>query len=398
MKKNTKDITVPGFKFSGISAGIKTGGEKDLALIFSEDMATTAGVFTTNKIKAAPVRLDIELLVSQKGQAIIINSGNANACTGKKGLKDAQEITKEVAKRLNIKPEHVYVSSTGIIGKPLPLDKIKKAIPHAVRRLSPYSINDTASAIMTTDTFQKITVKSLPLAQKTGTIAGIAKGAGMICPKMATMLSFILTDIAITPYALDTALREAVRKSFNRLTVDNDMSTNDTVLIMANARLKNRPITKSSVFYQKFKEVLFEVTYELARMIALDGEGSTKLVEIIVKGARTESDAEKVAQSIAKSMLVKTAVYGNDPNWGRIMAAIGYSGVDVSEEKVDIYLGKYKLVSRGTGLNRKKTASRYLRKKEVTITVDLGLGNKTTKILTCDLTERYVSLNSRYNT
>lgn len=393
-----ESIIIPGFQFSGISAGIKSGGEKDLALIFSEDISTTAGVFTTNKIKAAPVRLDIERIVSKKGQAIIINSGNANACTGKRGLKDAQEMAWEVAKRLNIEPEHVYISSTGIIGKPLPVDKIKKAVPYAVKKLSPYSIKDTACAIMTTDTFPKISFKKVKLQGKTATIAGIAKGAGMICPHMATMLCFILTDIAVRQDALDIALREAVEKSFNRLIIDNDMSTNDTVLIMANGRLNNRPITRNSPTYQRFKDTLCDVTYELARMIALDGEGATKLIEIIVKGAKTESDAESIAKSIAGSMLVRTAIYGGDPNWGRIMAAIGYSGVNISEEKIDIYIGNCKIVSRGIGTMKEKIAVKALKKKEVIITVDLGPGNKTAKVLTCDLTERYVSLNSRYST
>lgn len=393
-----KSPTVPGFKFSGISAGIKKNGEKDLGLIFSEDIAVMAGVFTTNNIKAAPVRLDIERITSKKGQAIIFNSGNANACTGVRGIKDASETANKAAKRLGIPPRLVYVSSTGIIGKPLPMDKIKIAIPEVVYKLSPYSIKDTASAMITTDTFLKIAAKKIRIEEKTGTIAGIAKGAGMICPHMATMLCFIFTDIAVKQDALDAALREAVGKSFNRLTVDNDMSTNDTVIIMANGRLNNKPITKKSVFYQEFKIALNEVTYKLAEMIAMDGEGSTKLIRILVKGARNEGDAEKVAKSIATSLLVKTAIYGNDPNWGRIMAAIGHSGVEIVENKIEIYFDKCKLVSRGIGLNKEKVAYEILAKKDLTITVDLGLGKKTVKVLTCDLTKKYIKINAAYRT
>lgn len=394
----TKNITIPGFRFSGVSAGIKSNDAKDLALIYSEDISTIAGTFTTNRIKAAPVRLDMERIVSGKGQAIIINSGNANACTGKRGLRDAIAMTEEVAKGLNISPEYVYVSSTGIIGRPLPIDKINKAIPDAIRGLSPNSINDSAFAIMTTDTFPKVTAKRVRLGEKSGIIAGIAKGAGMICPKMATMLCFLFTDIAIEHEALNSAIREAVDMSFNRLIIDNDTSTNDTVLIMANGRLKNRTITRGSRFEPIFKQTLCYVTSELARMIALDGEGSTKIVRIIVNGARTESDAERVARAIATSMLVKTAIYGNDPNWGRIMAAIGYSGVDVSEERIDIYIGRCKVVENGIGIKKEKIAHGILKKNEVTITVRLGLGNKGATVLTTDLTEEYVRINSRYST
>ncbi|GAB4538407.1 MAG: bifunctional glutamate N-acetyltransferase/amino-acid acetyltransferase ArgJ [Thermodesulfovibrionia bacterium] len=393
-----RGIIIPGFRFSGISAGIKPNGAKDLALIYSEDVATIAGVFTTNRIKSAPVRLDMDRVSSGKGQAIIINSGNANACTGERGLKDAIAMTEAVAKSLNIRHEHVYVSSTGIIGMPLPIERIKKAIPDAVRNLSPYAINDSAFAIMTTDTFPKITARRIRLGEKTGIIAGIAKGAGMICPTMATMLCFLFTDISIEHDALNTALKEAVDMSFNRLIIDNDTSTNDTVLIMANGRLNNREITKGSIHYPRFKKALCDVTSELSRMIAIDGEGATKVIKVIVNGAKTGLDAERVARSIATSMLVKTAIYGSDPNWGRVMAAIGYSGVDVIEERIDIYIGKCKVVENGIGTKKERLASRILKKNDVSITVDLGLGNKGATVLTTDLTEEYVRVNSRYST
>lgn len=396
MIKKNRAITIPGFKFSAVSAGIKKTGTKDLALIFSENITTAAGVFTTNKIKAAPVKLDIKRIVSQKGQAIIINSGNANACTGAQGLKDAKETSGITAKKLGISPELVYVSSTGVIGRPLPMQKIKKAIPELLKKLSPYSLTEVSTAIMTTDTFPKIAFKKINIAGKTGTIAGIAKGAGMICPNMATMLSFIVTDIAVEKKALDSALRNTVKISFNRLIIDNDMSTNDTVLIMANGMLKNKPITKSSSLYRKFENALTEAAYNLAKMIAKDGEGATKLVEIIVKGAKTEGDAEKIAKSIANSMLVKTAIYGKDPNWGRIMAAIGYSGVEIKEEKINIYIDKFKLVNKGIGI--KKIPNNIFSKKEIVVTAGLGLGKKEAKVLTCDLTEGYIKINASYMT
>jgi glutamate N-acetyltransferase/amino-acid N-acetyltransferase len=391
-------VIIPGFSFAGISAGIKKSGAGDLALVFSENVAVTAGVFTTNKIKAAPVKIAIKRIASQKGQAIIINSGNANACTGARGDRDAEEMTRKTAKALGISSELVYASSTGVIGRPLPIEKIRKALPELVEKLSPSALEQVASAIMTTDTFVKISSKKINIQGKTGTIAGIAKGAGMICPNMATMLCFVFTDIAVKPRALDSALREAVKNSFNRIAVDNDMSTNDMALIMSNGSLKNTSITKKSPLYRNFTSALIDVTYDLARMIVEDGEGATKLIEIIVKGARTEADAVKVAASVANSMLVKTAIYGRDPNWGRIIAAAGYSGVDINEKKIDIYLNKVKLVTKGIGTKKEDAARKLLENKNITVTIDLGAGNKSAKVLTCDLTERYIEINAHYTT
>ncbi len=397
MSSRNKTVIIPGFKFSGVSAGIKKTKKKDIALIFSETRAVIAGVFTTNKIKAAPVKFDIKRIRSRgKSQAIIINSGNANACTGLQGLKDAKEMAEITAKQLGIPSELVYVASTGYIGRPLPMQKIKKTIPKAVKKLSPRAIKEAASAIITTDTFPKIFSRMINIDGKKGTIAGIAKGAGMICPNMATMLSFIVTDIAVESGALNSALREAVKKSFNRLTIDNDMSTNDTVLIMANSRLKNTPIKKRSPVYRIFENALSETAYNLSKMIALDGEGATKLIEVVVKGAKTESDAEKAAKSIANSFLVKTAVYGKSPNWGRIMAAIGYSGIEINEQKIKISLNNLKLVNKGIGV--KQASKNLFLKKEITITVDLGLGKKEAKVLKCDLKDKYIKINARYST
>jgi glutamate N-acetyltransferase/amino-acid N-acetyltransferase len=400
MKQNQKhrNIIVPGFTFAVMPAGIKKSGDKDLALIYSENPAVTAGVFTTNRVKAAPVQLAIKNISSQKAQAVIINSGNANACTGEKGMADAEEVIKKTAAELGIPPELVYVSSTGIIGRPLPMEQFRSALGGLVSHLSPSSLTDAASAIMTTDTFPKLSCKNITVGGKKGTIAAIAKGAGMICPNMATMLCFIVTDIAINRFALDSALKEAADHSFNRLSIDNDMSTNDTVMIMANGHLKNKVITKQSSDFRKFKGALNELSYDLARMIARDGEGATKLIEVIVKGARTEEDAGKIASSVANSMLVKTAVYGRDPNWGRIMAAVGYSGVEINETTIDISMNKVKLARKGIGTNNDLAARKALSSNEIIITIDVGAGSETAKALTCDITEGYIKINAHYGT
>jgi len=395
---NPSSVIIPGFSFASISAGIKKSGAEDLALVYSEKKAVTAGLFTTNKIKAAPVIITMKRIASQRGQAIIVNSGNANACTGKKGYNDAAEMTSGVAEKLGIPSDLVYVSSTGVIGRPLPIDKIRKALPQLVKRLSPSSLEKIASAIITTDTFAKISSKKITIKGKTGTIAGIAKGAGMICPNMATMLCFMFTDIAIRPGALKSALREAVAGSFNRISIDNDMSTNDMALIMANGSLKNMPLAKGNPLYVKFKNALTGITYDLARMIVEDGEGASKFVEIEVKGARSEDDALKAASSVANSMLVKTALYGKDPNWGRIIAAVGYSGIDIDEKDIDIYLNNIKLVTKGNGTGKEKIARAVLSNKYITLTIHLNSGRKSAKVLTCDLTEKYIEINAHYTT
>lgn len=395
---NIKQIIVPGFSFSGIKSGIKESGGEDLALIYSETPAVIAGVFTTNRIKAAPVKLALKKISSNKGQAIIINSGNANACTGKQGDKDAREVNTELARKLGLPSEMVYVSSTGIIGRPLPVNKIKNALPKLIDNLSPLSLNRAATAIMTTDTFPKLVSKRIRIGNKTGTIAGIAKGAGMIRPDMATMLCFLFTDISLNAKPLDSALRKAVNRSLNRLTIDNETSTNDTAMLMSNGKLGNTPITKSSPYYRKFENALSDVTYELSRMIAEDGEGATKIIEVVVKGARSESDAEKAASAIANSMLVKTAVYGRDPNWGRVISAAGASGAKLVESKINIFFNTVKLVSNGIGTGMEREAATLLSSREIRITVDLGAGKQSAKILTCDLTEKYIEINAHYTT
>ncbi len=400
MKKTPRkpELAVSGFMFSGIAAGIKKSGDYDLALIVSDRPAITAGVFTKNSVKAAPVRLAMERISSGRGQAIVINSGNANACTGKQGMRDAAKVKEKAAKALGLSPEVVYVSSTGVIGKRLPAEKIVKALPELVMKLRPSGLSDASQAIMTTDRYLKTASRQIQIGSRTGTIAAMAKGAGMICPDMATMLCFIMTDISLTRAALNHALKEAVARSFNMISVDNDMSTNDTVMAMANSSLRNKPLTRNSPDYKKFKDTLFNISYELARMIVKDGEGATKCVEITVNGARTESDARLTARSVAGSLLVKTAMYGKDPNWGRIMAAIGYSGAALAEEDINIIINKVTVVRNGLGTGKEELLHKALSDDDIFITIDLGRGNKSAKALTCDLTEEYININAHYGT
>ena len=398
MNKKTSVSAPKGFLFSTIEAAIKKPGRKDLALIYSEVEANIAGAFTTNRVKAAPVRIDMRKIKSGRGQAIIVNSGNANACTGEQGLRDANEMAGSVSKSLHIKPSLVYVSSTGVIGSTMPMERIRPALAELVSGVGRSSFEDVAAAIMTTDTFPKIVKKRVRFGDQTGTIAGICKGAGMICPNMATMLCFILTDIAVEKKALDKTLRSAVKKSFNRLTIDGDMSTNDTVLIMANGILGNPPVTEKTEAYLPFRKALSELTVELSKMIARDGEGATKYIEVEIKGAKNEADAEKAALAVANSNLVKTAVYGNDANWGRIMAALGYSGIFFREELVDLFIGKVKIVDKGLTTGKDKQAGDVLKNKEVNIVIDLHLGKASAKVFTCDLTEEYIRINADYRT
>jgi glutamate N-acetyltransferase/amino-acid N-acetyltransferase len=396
---NEKDRISPrGFLFSTAEAAIKKPGRDDIALIFSEVEAVIAGTFTTNAVKAAPVKICMEKIKSGRGRAVIANSGNANACSGKRGIKDAREMVYAVAKKLGIKPSLIYPCSTGVIGTYLPMERIIPALDMLVQNVGHSSFEDAAKAIMTTDTFPKIVHKRIKIGNRYGVMSGICKGSGMIAPNMATMLCFIITDVAIDQKTLQRALLDSVKKSFNRITIDNDMSTNDTVLMMANGLLGNDPITLQSVYFKTFKKTLDEITYELSRLVVRDGEGATKLIEVIVKGAKRESYAAKAAFAVANSNLVKTAIYGNDANWGRIMAALGYSGIKFREEKADIFFNDIKIVKGGLSNNKDKEASEALKSKEIKITIDLHSGSSSAKVLTCDFTEEYVRINAEYRT
>ena len=388
----------PGFFFAVVEAAVKKPGRKDMALIYSEKEAVMAGMFTTSKVKAAPVRLDAKLIKAGKGRAIIVNSGNANACTGAQGMKDAAEMCRLVADSKGIRPDRVYVCSTGVIGTPMPMERIKPAIPGLVESIGGMSFYDVASAIMTTDTFPKIASRQIPVDGRTVTISGICKGAGMIRPNMATMLAFILTDAGIEKQALDAALRKAVSRSFNRITVDGDMSTNDTVLMMANGAAGNRNIRLKTKDYQSFAGALAELTYELSEMIVRDGEGATKLVEVEVRNAKSDKEAEKGAFAIANSLLVKTAIYGNDANWGRLLAALGYSGIDMKEEKTDVYLNGLLVAKKGLATGIDKEANETMKGSRLNILIDMNMGRGNAKVLTCDLTGDYVKINAEYRT
>lgn len=387
-----------GFLFSATEAAIKKPGRPDMALIYSEVPAAMSGVFTTNSVKAAPVKICASRLKSGLGQAVVVNSGNANACTGKQGLKDAKDISDRLSKILGIRPSLVYPCSTGVIGTPMPMERILPATDELVKALGRYSFDDVARAMMTTDTFPKILHKRIKLGNKFGTLSGVCKGAGMIAPNMATMLCFIITDVAVEQSTLQSLLKNSVTQSFNRITIDGDMSTNDTVLVMANGLLGNKPVAAKSEAYISFKKAMDDIMYGLSRLVVKDGEGATKIIEIVVKNARNEKDAEKAAFSVANSNLVKTAIYGNDANWGRIMCALGYSGITFKESETDIRFNKIKVVKNGLSNNKEVEAERALHSKEVIITIDLHLGKASARVLTCDLTEEYIRINAEYRT
>jgi glutamate N-acetyltransferase/amino-acid N-acetyltransferase len=389
-------VTAPaGFLAGSIYCGVKEGnsGKEDMALIFSEVAAVAAGTFTTNKVKAAPVLVSMELLRRKGARGIIANSGNANACTGIEGINAARRMCRATAKALGIADGEVLVCSTGRIGVQLPIAKMESAIGQFPGRLGARSL-DAARAIMTSDSFPKETAVECKIGGKPVRIGGIAKGAGMIDPNMATMLSFVTTDAVIGKTDLQKALRASVAQSFNRITVDGDMSTNDTVLILANGRAGNRPLKWGEADFAVFQAALDRVTAALARMIVKDGEGVSRFIDLHVTGARTERDARLAARAIANSMLVKCAWYGGDPNWGRIMDAAGYSGARISPERIRIAYDGVPAVEGGmpapTPVARLKAVAR---KKEFTITVDLGLGPGAFRIWTTDLTTEYVEFN-----
>jgi glutamate N-acetyltransferase/amino-acid N-acetyltransferase len=388
---------VKGFKYAGISAGIKKKGEKDLALIYSDKLLSAAAVFTTSKVKAAPVILDMERIEQGKARAVIINSGNANACTGPQGLEDAKATANALAREMNLKDEEVLICSTGVIGQKLPFDKIEAAVPDLVSSLSEGGADDVARAIMTTDSFQKTFSLSKEINGRMVSVGGIAKGAGMISPDMATMLSFVMTDAIIKPEMLSHALKVATEVSFNCITVDGDMSTNDTVIALASG-VSGAEINEGSAGHLTFLSMMKEVMINLGKMIVSDGEGATKLIEINVRGAETPAEAKKAALKIANSPLVKTAFYGEDANWGRIAGAVGGADIRMDESRLDIFFDDVQLVKGGlfTGDEAEKSATAVMKKKEVVLTVEINLGTHESTIWTCDLTHDYIRINAEY--
>lgn len=392
-----EDFRIKGFLFSGISVGIKKDRKKDLGLIYSETPAQVAGLFTTNAIQAAPVRLDKERIKKGVCQAIIINSGNANACTGERGLKDAKRITSLVAKQLGIDEDLVLISSTGVIGTPLPLDKIEKGIPKLIEELSPDGWEKTVEAIMTTDTFPKVDISQFQIKGKDVKLCGMAKGAGMIRPNLATMLSFIVTDANIKYDILQKMLKRAVEKSFNRITIDGDTSTNDTVLLLANGRSNHHIIHRMDHDGLIFQSKLLSLCENLAKCIVKDGEGATKFIEIIIKGAKNIEDAKKAAYAVAQSPLVKTSFYGEDVNWGRILCAVGYSGAKIDPDKIDLFFEEVPLVKGGVGVYRnERIVSKILKRDFFKVIINFNLGKGEFSLYTSDLSIDYVKVNASY--
>jgi glutamate N-acetyltransferase/amino-acid N-acetyltransferase len=390
------NIMCSGFKAAGVAAGLKKKGKKDLGLMVSQVPATVAGVFTKNRVKAAPVILDRQRIETGVCQAIIVNSGNANCCTGEQGIRDAETMASLTASELGISEDLVLVASTGVIGESLPIEKIDAAIPTLVNSLQFGGIPDLARSIMTTDTVPKMVSAHGVVDGKTFTITGVAKGAGMIRPDMATMLCFVCTDVKASSDILKEILMKAVNRSFNRITIDGDTSTNDTVLIMANGL--SGAVIQSSAQKDIFQKILDETFLDLAKQLVRDGEGVTKLVEIMVRNAVSDSDAQKIADTVAHSPLVKTAFFGEDANWGRIAGAVGRAGVQIDPDKIDVYFGDVQMVKSGMGQGKtvEAEATKVLKQPEFTVTIDLNSGSGSGSILTCDFSVDYVRINADY--
>lgn len=387
---------VEGFQAGAAGAGLKRAGEPDLGLIVSNRAAAAAGVFTTNRVQAAPVLLTRERVKAGTCRAVMVNSGNANCCTGEQGMADACEMARIAARNLEIPEEEVLVASTGVIGKPLPMEKIEAAAPGLVRSLSADGWPDFARSILTTDTKPKLASRRVFLGDASCTIAAAAKGAGMIRPDMATMLCFAATDAAVPPGDLQAMLKAACDASFNRITIDGDMSTNDMAILMAGGASGAR--LEAEEDRERFQAALDGLFVDLAKQMVKDGEGATKLVEVAVQGARTPAEARRAADTVANSSLVKTALFGEDANWGRIMAAVGRSGAMVAPEKIDLFFDAVRLVHRGewAGAAAEAEAAEVIRRPEFSITIDLHIGSCRDFVWTCDFSVDYVRINADY--
>ncbi len=398
MNKIDGGVTAPeGFFATGIACGLKKQGKKDLAIICSEDSAAAAGVFTTNKVKGHSLQLTMDHIKSGYANAIVINSGCANACVGEQGYKDALEIATITADLLECTPGDILVGSTGVIGKTLDMDKIRPGLEQLVSGMDPDGGHDAEEAIMTTDTLFKEVAVELDIQETRVVIGGMAKGSGMIHPNMATMIGVITTDANISRKLLDKALKEVVGKTFNRVTVDGDTSVCDMVLVLANGLADNAGIIHEGEDYELFRDGLEEVCTFLSRQIARDGEGATKLIEVSVEGAGSPEDAYKAACSIAKSPLVKTMIFGEDANWGRIFTAAGYSGAEFDPNYSDIYISDLLVCKNGCAVDFDEEAARaLLQKNEVRLLVKLGKGVYADRVWTCDFSLDYVKINSNY--
>ena len=395
-----RKVLVPGYRFGGVACGLKQSGKRDVGLIVSERPATAVGVFTTNRVKAAPVVVGQKRLAKGRAQAILVNSGNANAYTGRDGLALARLMTRRVARRLGLDEELVVPSSTGRIGCQLPRQLVLGGVERACDDLSEDGFHRALEGMMTTDAFPKYAVETLDVGRHRVTLAGLAKGAGMIAPNMATMLSYVLTDADVSRAALRKAMRMGLPGSFNAIVVDGDTSTNDTLLLLANGVAGNRRIEIGSRAFAPFAAAVGGLMRRLARMIVKDGEGATKLGDVVVRGARNAADAARVADAIARSPLCKTAFYGGDPYAGRIVCAAGYSGAHFDPAKLDVFLDDVQVVSRGTEIvgSVEKKAGRVTAKPEFTVRLELHAGRASALRMASDLTVDYVRFNSDYRT
>lgn len=391
-------VTAPaGFAAAAVAAGVRKSGRLDVAVIAAAGAVPAAAVFTTNKVAAAPVIVSREHVADGMCRAVVVNAGNANACTGPRGLADARTMADTVARTLGCPSSDVIVASTGVIGAKMPMDAVTAGVTAASAALGSPEAGDPAEAIMTTDTFAKRAAVRVETSGREYTVGGIAKGSGMIQPNMATMLAFVTTDAPLTSEACDAALRAAVPRTFNRVTVDSDTSTNDMCMLMASGEAGERPIGPDAADFAAVAEAVLHVCGSLARMIARDGEGATKLVDVTVTGALTESDAEAAAFSIANSPLVKTALFGGDANWGRVAAAVGKSAAAVDPDRLEVRLAGITMCVDGTGLDfDEDAAARALAEDQVSIEVDLHLGDGEATVWTCDLSYDYVRINGDY--
>ena len=400
IKKDTQGVTfAKGFTAAGVKAGIKKSGNLDVAVIYTKTQAVVAGTFTQNKVAAAPVYVSKEVVATGTAHAIVANAGCANACTGQQGLDDAHKMAQIAADELGVNANDVIVGSTGVIGVNLPMDKLEAGIKDAVANLSADGSDNAGRAIITTDTHSKSVTCEFELSGKTVRMGAIAKGSGMIRPNMATMLCYITTDIAIDQALLQKAVSGCVEKSFNMISVDGDMSTNDMVIVLANGEANNAKITEENADYQIFFEKLMMLCTELAKQIAADGEGASKFLTINVKGAKSFADAKTVGMAIANSPLVKTAFFGEDPNWGRVICAVGYSGADMVPEKTVVKFGGITIFTNGTGATYdEKALAHVMKQKDIVIDIELNMGQEDATVWSCDLSYEYVKINGEYHT
>lgn len=400
IKKDTQGVTfAKGFTAAGVKAGIKKSGNLDVAVVYTKTQAVVAGTFTQNKVAAAPVYVSKEVVATGTAHAIVANAGCANACTGQQGLDDAHKMAQIAADELGVNADDVIVGSTGVIGVNLPMDKLEAGIKDAVANLSADGSDNAGRAIITTDTHSKSVTCEFELSGKTVRMGAIAKGSGMIRPNMATMLCYITTDIAIDQALLQKAVSGCVEKSFNMISVDGDMSTNDMVIVLANGEANNAKITEENADYQIFFDKLMMLCTELAKQIAADGEGASKFLTINVKGAKSFADAKTVGMAIANSPLVKTAFFGEDPNWGRVICAVGYSGADMVPEKTVVKFGGITIFANGTGATYdEKALAHVMKEKDIVIDIELNMGQEDATVWSCDLSYEYVKINGEYHT